>query len=127
MAKKVLVDADVQLGDKILAALDAAKFPVSVAIWILTEKNEGWKFVIGTPLYDRLRPLELHRKLIVALRKDDPESRDFDDIQLRGNRDPFISGLRKLFGKTASVKGMRLGGHHIGDEWLDDAIVYRIK
>lgn len=127
MAKKVLVDADVQLGDKILAALDAAKFPISVAIWILTEKDAGWKFVIGTPLRDKVRPLELYGQLIAALRKDDPESRDFDDIQLRGNRDPFIRGLRKLFGKAASVRGMRLGGHHIGDVWLDDAIVYRIK
>jgi|SRR5580698_10731499 hypothetical protein len=126
MAKKVLVDADVQLGEKILGLLDAAKFPISVALWTLTEED-GWKFVIGTPLYEKEGPGEAHRRLIVALRRDDPESRDFDDVQLKTNRDPFVRELRRLFGKTASVKGMRLGSRYIGGVWLDDAVVYRVK
>jgi hypothetical protein len=126
MAKKALLDADAKLGDRILESLDVAKFPISVAIWILTEEN-GWQLVIGTPLYDKIGPLEAYGQLITALRKDDPESRDFDDVRLMSNREPFIRELRRLFGKTASVRGMRLGGHHIGDVWLDDAVVYRIK
>ena len=83
--------------------------------------------MIGTPLYDKVGGLEAYRQVITALRRDDPESRDFDDVELRTNRDPLIRELRKLFGKTASVKGMRLGGQYIGGVWLDDAIVYRIK
>ena len=74
MAKKALLDEDVKLGEKILESLDAAKFPVSVATWILTEED-GWQLVIGTPLYDRGGPSEAYRKLIDVLRKDDPESR----------------------------------------------------
>lgn len=127
MAKKILVDADLKLGEKILDLLDAAKFTISVAIWILTEQDGEWKLVIGTPLYDKIGPLEAYGKLISALRRDNPESRDFDDVRLMSNREPFIRELRRLFGKTASVKGMRLGGHHIGGVWLDDAVVYRIK
>ena len=126
MAKKALLDADVKLGEKILGALDAAKFPISVAIWILTEED-GWQLVIGTPLCESGGTSDAYRKLIAALRKDDPESMDFRDVRLMGNRNPFIRELRQLFGKTASVKGMRLGGHHIGGVWLDDAVVYRIK
>jgi hypothetical protein len=126
MAKKALLDADVKLGDKIVESLDAAKFPISVAVWILTEE-EGWQLVIGTPLYDSGGSGEAYRNLIAALRKDDPESMDFRDVRLMGNRNPFIRELRVLFGKTASVKGMRLGSHHIGGIWLDDAVVYRIK
>jgi hypothetical protein len=126
MAKKALLDADVKLGEKILASLDASDFPISVAIWILTEE-EGWQLVIGTPLYEREGPGVSYKNLVYALRKDDPESRDFDDVRLMGNRSPFIRELRQLFGKTASVKGMRLGGHRIGGIWLDDAVVYRIK
>jgi hypothetical protein len=126
MAKKALLDADVKLGEKILGSLDAANFPISVAIWILTEES-GWQLVIGTPLYEREGPGVSYRNLVYALRKDDPESRDFDDVLLMGNRSPFIRELRQLFGKTASVKGMRLGGHRIGGLWLDDGAVYRIK
>ena len=126
MAKKALLDADVKLGEKILASLDAAKFPISVAVWILTEED-GWQLVIGTSLYDREGAAAAYRSLIAALRKDDPESRDFDDVRLMENRNPFIRELRRLFGKTASVHGMRLGGYRIGEMVLDDAVVYRIK
>ena len=126
MAKKALLDADVKLGEKILASLDAAKFPISVAVWILTEE-EGWQLVVGTPLYDREGAGVAYRHLIAALRKDDRESRDFDDVRLMENRNPFIRELRQLFGKTASVKGMRLGGHRIGGISLDDGVVYRVK
>jgi len=126
MAKKALLDADLKLGEKILASLDAADFPISVAIWILTEE-EGWQLVIGTPLYERGGPGVSYKNLVNALRKDNPESRDFDDVRLMGNRNPFIRELRQLFGKTASVSGMRLGGHRIGGVWLDDGVVYRIK
>jgi len=126
MAKKALLDADVKLGEKILGALDAAKFPISAAIWILTEED-GWQLVIGTPLYESGGPSEAYRNLIAAIRKDDTASMDFEDVRLMGNRNPFIRELRRLFGKTASVKGMRLGGHQIGGLWLDDAVVYRIK
>jgi hypothetical protein len=126
MAKKALLDADVQLGEKILRSLDAAKFPISVAVWILTEE-QGWQLVIGTPLYESGGPGEAYKNLINALRRDDLESMDFEDVRLMGNRHPFIRELRRLFGKTASVHGMRLGGHHIGGVWLDDAVVYRIK
>jgi hypothetical protein len=126
MAKKALLDADVKLGERVLAALDSAKFPISVASWIFTEED-GWQLVIGTPLYESGGTSDAYRKLIAALRKDDPESMDFRDIRLMGNRNPFIRELRSLFGKTASVYGMRLGGHSIGGIYLEDGVVYRIK
>ncbi len=126
MAKKALLDADLKLGEKILDSLDAAKFPISVAIWILTEED-GWEFVIGTPIYETGGPSDAHRKLIAALRKDDPESMAFRDVRLMGDHNPFVGELRRLFGKTASVAGMRLGGHRIGGLWLEDGVVYRIK
>jgi hypothetical protein len=126
MAKKALLDEDVKLGEKILESLDAAKFPISVATWILTEED-GWQLVIGTPLYDRGGPATAYRDLIAALRKDDPESRDFDDVRLMGNRNPFIREIRQLFGKSAPLRTRRLSGYHFGDVTLDDAIVYRIK
>jgi hypothetical protein len=123
MAKKALLDADVKLGEKILASLDAAKFPVSAAIWTLTEDYGGWQLVIGTPLYSK-GPAEAHGKLITALRKDDPESRDSQEVRLMGNREPFIRELRQRY--PNSKLGARISGY-IGGLWLDDAVVYRIK
>jgi hypothetical protein len=123
MAKKALLDADVKLGEKILESLDAAKFPISVAIWILNEED-GWQLAIGTPLYERGGPSEAYKSLIMALRKDDPESMDFDDVRLMGNRHPFIRELRRSYPKAKP--GKRISGY-IGGIWLDDGVVYRIK
>ncbi|SPE36536.1 conserved hypothetical protein [Candidatus Sulfopaludibacter sp. SbA3] len=41
--------------------------------------------------------------------------------------DSFVKELRRLFGKTRSVEGMRLGGQLIGDRFVEDAYVYRIS
>jgi hypothetical protein len=41
--------------------------------------------------------------------------------------DPSIRELRRLFGKTKSVEGMRLGGQVFGDRFVEDAYVYRIS
>jgi hypothetical protein len=41
--------------------------------------------------------------------------------------DPFIRALRRLFAKAKSVEGMRLGGQLIGDRFVGDALVYRIR
>jgi hypothetical protein len=39
---------------------------------------------------------------------------------------PFIETLRQIFGTAADTYGMRLGGQTIGDQYLEDAFVYRI-
>jgi hypothetical protein len=48
-------------------------------------------------------------------------------LLILGMSDPFIQALRRIFSKTASVQGMRLGGQLIGDRFVEDAIVYRIR
>jgi hypothetical protein len=107
MAKKALLDADIKLGEKILASLDSANYPVSVAVWTLTENYDGWQLVIGTPLYDKGQ-LEAHGKLIKALRKDDPESTDSQEVRLMSNREPFIRELRRSYSKAKA--GTRISG-----------------
>ena len=123
MAKKALLDADIKLGEKILESLYAAKFPISVALWILTEED-GWELAVGTPLYERGGPREADTKLIAALRKEDPESMDFNEVRLMGNRNPFIRELRRSYPKAKA--GKRISGY-IGGIRLEDAVVYRIK
>jgi hypothetical protein len=39
----------------------------------------------------------------------------------------FIQALRKVFGSAADTYGMRLGGQMFGDQYLEDAFVYRIR
>jgi hypothetical protein len=41
--------------------------------------------------------------------------------------DPTIRELRRLFGKTKTVEGMRLGLHMIGNRFVEDGIVFPVR
>jgi hypothetical protein len=128
MVKTILVGPDLALGKDILRTLDASDFPVSVALWLLQKRrSDDWELVLATPLRDKLGAHEAYLRLIKALSAEGPTALGDVPIRLESNRRPFIRALRKTFGKTASVEGMRLGGHTIGGIWIDDAYVYRIK
>ena len=128
MVKTILVGPDVALGDELLASLDAAKFPITVAMWLLQkERSEEWKLVLATPLYDRLGARGAYLRLREALSEEHPVSLGDYPIRLESNKRPMIKELRKMFGHSSSVRGMRLGLHSIGGTWIDDAYVYRIK
>ena len=125
MVEAPLVVPDIEFGRQVLTALDAAEFPFSVALWL--KEDPAWTLVVATPLYEGIGPKEAYRHLLVALSADRPISLGELPLRLEGHRSPLIKALRKTFGKTASVEGMRLGGHTIGGTWIDDAYVYRIK
>ncbi|MGA3189543.1 MAG: hypothetical protein ABSF22_20750 [Bryobacteraceae bacterium] len=126
MDKTILVAPDFKIGDQVLELLDAAKFPVTAAAWVLSEELGGWQFVVGTPFYDKLGGLEAYGRLIAAVRAHDPHSMLFDDVRLMGNRNPFVHELRRSFEHLGFRKGMKTAGP-IGNLYVDDAVVYRIK
>jgi hypothetical protein len=128
MVKTTLVGPDLAFGEELLRVLDDVKFPVTVALWLLQkERSENWKLVLGTPLYDRLGPRGAYLRLLETLSSEGPIALSDLPVRLEGLRRPLIKDLRKTFGKTASVAGMRLGYQIIGGTWIDDAYVYRIK
>lgn len=128
MAKATLVGLDIELGEKVLGKLDDAGFPVTVAVWVSSEEFGGWTLVLGSPVYDKAGPQKAYLQLIDALSSSSERIWAHEiPIRLEGHTNALIRGLRRMFGKTASVAGMRLGSHSIGDVWIDDAYVYRIR
>jgi hypothetical protein len=126
MVKAPLVIPDISFGEAFLAAVDAVKFPLTVALWLKDDEDQ-WQLVLGTPLYDEVGSIDAYLRLIKALSKEGPVSLIDYPIRLEGYHDPLIRDLRRKFAKTASVEGMRLGGHTIGGKYVEDAYVYRIK
>lgn len=126
MDKTILVAPDLKVGDEVLERLKAARFPVTVALWVQSEELGGWKFVVGTPLYEKLGAREAYGRLIAAVRVDDPDSMLFDDVRLMGSRNQFIRAIRRMFEHRGFRKGVRTAGS-IGGMWVDDAIFYLVK
>lgn len=124
MVKAPLVTPDAAFGETIIDTLDAAHYPLRVAFW--AKEGDEWTLVLGTPDYDDLGPKDAYLKLIAALSQDGRIALNRLPLRLEGLKDPLVKELRRLFRKTASVEGMRLGGHAIGGKWIEDAYVYRI-
>jgi hypothetical protein len=128
MVKTILVGPDLAVGETILRALDSEGFPVTVAMWLLQkERSDDWVLVISSPLHDQLGSREPYIRLMKIISLKHSLSVSEIPIRLESNRRPLIKALRKLFGKTASVEGMRLGLQSIGGTWIDDGYVYRIR
>jgi hypothetical protein len=126
MDKTALVNIDVSLGDEVVKALDAAGIETNVALWAWLSEYEDWRFVLASRTLDREG---LRRGYEMVNRATDaagiPIERVPSILTLK-TTDPFIRELRRIFGRTRSVNGMRLGGQSIGNRFVQDAYVYRI-
>lgn len=116
-----------QSGERVLQILDLAGFKVSVALWLYTSEFEAWRLHIASPLVETEGLKNAYVQLFSALRSSDPDLADSVTITLVGTRDPFIRALKRTFGMTSNVHGMRLGGNVIDGVSVEQAYVYRIK
>jgi hypothetical protein len=122
MVETSLVGPDIAVGEAVLAALDAAKFPVTVALWLRETEEDKWELVLSTPRY---REDDIYLQAILAIRSRVPIV-DFP-IRIESNLRPLIKALRLKQKLGLSLEGRRLGPQALGGVWVRDAYVYRIK
>jgi hypothetical protein len=127
MDKAALVDFDVKVGAEILEILDRAKLRMSVALWAYLSDYEDWRLVLAGRPFNNRGLKDGYALVHDTLSAGGIRPSQTPILMIFPMTDPFIVALRRFFGKTASVDGMRLGGHVIGDRYLADAYVYRIK
>ncbi len=125
MDQATLVSFDIEAGTKVLKALDDSRLKISVALWILSSEYSDGRLVLSSPLLDQTHPLRSYEQVTQALHKHLVPLRS--SILVLPTKDPFIRELRRIFGKSKDVTGMRLGGQTIGNRFISDAYVYRIQ
>jgi hypothetical protein len=125
MDQATLVNFDVEAGAKALKALDDAKLKISVALWMVSPEYSDGRLVLSSPSLDQTHPLRSYEQVTRALH--DHFVHLQYSILVLPTKDPFIRDLRRVFGKTKDVSGMRLGGQTIGNRFISDAYVYRIQ
>lgn len=126
MDKSALVSIDIETGAEVLRALDEAGLKVKVAAWLQLAEYGDWRLVLASRLFDVADLREAYGLIHKALDAAEfPIDRTPTLFVLRTS-EPLIRDLRRIFGKTKSVAGMRLGGQMIGDRFIVDGYVYRI-
>ena len=127
MDKTSLVSFDIESGREVIDALDRDEKNPNVALWAKLPEYEDWRLVIAS---DRLRQtgsLFPYSQVNSAIEKAGIPVWKRPKVFLRPMDKPFIKSLRKMFATTKDTYGMRLGGQTFGDQYLEDAFVYRIR
>lgn len=127
MDKAALVGADFTTGRELVQALDKSALSISVALWLHSPEYEDWRFVLASRRFDAAEPSEAYGLVHDALAAAGIPLERTPPLLILKMSDPFVRMLRGIFGKTKSVEGMRLGGQLIGDRFIEDALVYRIR
>jgi hypothetical protein len=127
MDKAALVTVDFAVGSKLLEALDNSNLGISVALWLNAAEYEDWRFVLSSRRLDTADPPGAYGLVHDALERAGFLLEHTPPLLILRMADPFIKALRQIFGKARSVEGMRLGGQTIGDRFVEDALVHRIR
>ena len=127
MDKTTLVATDFAIGSKLIQALDSSALQIKVALWLYTSEYEDWRFVLASPRLDAERLADAYGLVHNALAAGGISLEQTPTLLILEMSDPFVRALRRIFGKTKSVEGMRLGGQLIGDRFVEDALAYRIR
>ncbi len=84
-----------------------------------------WRLVLSSPSLDQSHQLKAYEKVTEIL--GGRFVYRLPPILILPTKDPFIKEIRKIFGKTKDVMGMRLGGQIIGNRFVENAYVYRVQ
>jgi hypothetical protein len=125
--KTALITLDFTAGLDLVRALDVSALPITVALWLYSSEYEDWRFVLASRRLDAVQLTEAYGLVHDALSAAGIPLERTPALLILKMSDPFIRLLRQIFSKTKSVEGMRLGGQRVGDQSVEDALVYRIR
>lgn len=126
MDKTILVNVDLDKSARIVSALESHGIPVAAALWVHFTEYEDWRLVLASKELDKLELRDAYLKINRVMKDAGITVWESPTIYLMKTTDPFIRALRKVFGKAASVAGMRLGGQTWGNRFVEDAYAYKI-
>ena len=126
MDKAVLVAPDFKAGLELVRALES-RVPISVALWLYSSDHEDWRFVLASRQLDAAGPTEAYGLVHDALASAGISLEQTPALMILKMSDPMIRELRRMFSKTKSVEGMRLGGQRVGNQFVQEALVYRVR
>jgi hypothetical protein len=91
------------------------------------EDYEEWRFALASPRLDATGGAAAYGLVNDALKVAGLATAKTPTLIIFGMKEPFTRALRALFAKTRSVEEMRIGRQAIGDRYLEDGILCRVR
>ena len=127
MDKTALVSFDIENGQRVIDAMEKAGITPSVALWAVLPEYEDWRLILASKYLNPLSINDGYGKINSAMQHAGISFSSQPAIALRGINDPFIRALQSVFSQASDTYGMRLGGQKFGNQYVEDAFVYRIR
>jgi hypothetical protein len=125
---ETLTGADVEFGKRLWDALrENRDFPTAGMFWLFEPGASEWHLMVASPLVDKLGPRDAYRVLSQVSRDVPADSAQLLKIELISPRQALYEALRKVFAKTKSVEGARLGGSQVQGMYVEDAYLYGVR
>ena len=127
MGTETLVSFDIENGKEVIDALDRDDKNPKVALWAKLPDYESWRLVIASDRLDQKSQFSGYSEIVEAMGKAGIPIHRQPSILMFPMDNPMIAALRSIFASAKETYGMRLGGQGFGDQYLEDAFVYRIR
>jgi hypothetical protein len=124
MATATLVNNDIEVGRRIVAALTRASIPVAVYLWAFIPQLQEWQFMVATPLVDTKGPLAAYGEVNRALQREGVfEDMPLRRIFLKSPNDRVLKALEKE-SRAIPQEAFRVVNEQIAGNFVEDAYVY---
>ena len=127
MDTTALVSFDIDNGKRVIDAMEKSGFAPDVALWAVLPQYEDWRLVVASNSLAHCSRLDAYAHINQAIREAGIPFLSAPVVFLREMTDPFIVELRSLYSSVGDTYGIRLGGQKFGDQYIEDAFVYRIR
>jgi hypothetical protein len=122
-----LTAADLDFGKRITEQLKTAKFSFNGTFWLYDEAVDDWQLTIATELVDKLGPRNTYLQLSRSISSVSGSDFQLLRIAVISPRTAVYAALRRMFGTTANVEGVRLQRAVVNGILISDAYLYQIK
>ena len=124
MATSALVERDVEIGRKLVAAMALSRIPVTAAFWGRMEESDEWGIFVVTPLVDSKGRRIAYREVMRAIQT----HKVFSDIPWMRIFvvSPKSQASRSITGRNSSIPVETVGSLNAdaGERFVEDAYLY---
>lgn len=128
MDQTPLVDRDIEVGRRLIEALDRAGDPPAAALWKYIPEERDWRLVLASVWTAARGPRKAYEAVQGVLRSAGIDL-PLDRISVVESDDHLITELRIFAGTDGApfIGGTFLHGTMVGDAFLDAAFIYRAE
>jgi hypothetical protein len=107
--------------------LKTAKFSFNGTFWLYDEAVDDWQLTIATELVDKFGPRNTYLQLSRSISSVGGSDFQLLRIAVISPRTAVYAALRRMFGTTPNVEGVRLQRAVVNGILISDAYLYEIK